>query len=765
MRGIGGLAVVLAATLLVLGVPNPSRPDPVIAVPHLFPQPRSVSAAGPSVVLGPRAGVVTGAGSDPAAVRAALGVLRAAGVSRIDTVTDLGALPAGETAIVFGHDGVLRSLGAPSAASLPAEGYVLATGHLSGRGVVVIGGHDAAGSFYAVQTLAQLWTMTDIGAAVPGVVVRDWPTLPVRGVIEGFYGVPWTHQARLDELDFLGRHKMNTYVYSPKNDPYLRDRWRDGYPPDQLAQLRSLVQRATDNHVSFVYALSPGLSICYSSADEAATLVRKLQSVWDIGVRAFVIPLDDIDISTANCQADAERFGTGDAGAAAAQSFLLNEVQRDFIATHPGAARLAMVPTDYADTAASPYKDTLKARLDPAIIVEWTGVGVIAPTISADDVAAARAAFGHDILVWDNYPVNDYILNRLLLGPYAGRQGALTGLAGLTVNPMPQAVASRIAEFTTADYLWNSAGYQPARSWQGALAEMSGGDIGTEAALAAFADLEYDSALNPTPSPALSARVTAFWSAWHAGDVGAAATLDDYLALIEGAPRQLAAHLPDREFVTETQPWLDSARTWAQAARLALRLLDDRRRGDRTAAVVDNSRIDALIAHAQSFTYQGLGSPVTVLAGRGVLDGFVAAAQSIADEWLTPGMTAPVPQTSLHPYRDDMAAWMVDGDEHTFFSSDAAPGPDDFVGVDLGTPRSISRVWIDMGSTDSPNDIVYAGVVEYSIDGQNWQQAATVQNAAAVRVALSPRITARYVRLRVTAAQQFWVAVREFSVH
>jgi hyaluronoglucosaminidase len=155
--------------------------------------------------------------------------------------------------------------------------------------------------------------------------------------------------------------------------------------------------------------------------------------------------------------------------------------------------------------------------------------------------------------------------------------------------------------------------------------------------------------------------------------------------------------------------------------------------------------------------------PVTV--GQGVLDGFVAAAQSIADVWLSPGGTAPMPQTSLDPYQDDTAALMVDGDEHTFFSSDAAPGPDDFVGLDLGTPRRISRVWIDMGSTDSPDDYVQAGAVEYSTDGQTWQSAATVRNTPAVRVALTPSVTARYVRLRVTASQRDWVAVREFSVH
>jgi hypothetical protein len=56
----------------------------------------------------------------------------------------------------------------------PAEGYVLTT---SGTGIELIG-TDAAGLFYAVQTLAQL---CDLDGNVPGVDVRDYPALGMRG--------------------------------------------------------------------------------------------------------------------------------------------------------------------------------------------------------------------------------------------------------------------------------------------------------------------------------------------------------------------------------------------------------------------------------------------------------------------------------------------------------------------------------------------------------------------------------------------------------
>lgn len=42
--------------------------------------------------------------------------------------------------------------------------------------------------------------------------VRDWPGTALRGVIEGFYGTPWSHEARLDQLDYYGEHKMNIFM-------------------------------------------------------------------------------------------------------------------------------------------------------------------------------------------------------------------------------------------------------------------------------------------------------------------------------------------------------------------------------------------------------------------------------------------------------------------------------------------------------------------------------------------------------------------------
>ena len=87
----------------------------------------------------------------------------------------------------------------------------------------------------------------------------------------------------------MGQSKMNTYIYSPKDDPYARERWREPYPDDGLAELRALLSDAGRNHIAVSYALSPGLSICYSADADLDSAVRKLRPRDDLGIRSFVV--------------------------------------------------------------------------------------------------------------------------------------------------------------------------------------------------------------------------------------------------------------------------------------------------------------------------------------------------------------------------------------------------------------------------------------------------------------------------------------------
>ncbi|MGW2630981.1 beta-N-acetylglucosaminidase domain-containing protein [Streptomyces chattanoogensis] len=593
------------------------RPATARPSPHLSPTPQSVHTRHDRVTITRSVTVVAGPGTDRPALALVEKSLKAAGADRVVRARHA---PAGGRLTVYvdgtGATRALRGLGARGAEGLPAEGYALGIGD----GQIALSGKDATGTYYAAQSLRQLLPhRTRPGARVRGTVVRDWPATPLRGVIEGFYGTPWSHAARLDQLDFYAAHKMNIYVYSPKDDAYLREKWRDPYPPDRLAGIEELVDRARRQHVEFTYALSPGLSVCYSSDADLKALTGKFQTLWDIGVRTFAVPLDDISYTDWNCAADRAKFGTGGGAAGAAQAHLLNRVQQEFIAKHPGAGPLQMVPTEYYDVKPSPYKQALATRLDKDVLVEWTGVGVIAPTMTVAQARQAREVFGHPILTWDNYPVNDYVTGRLLLGPFNGRERGLPAqLAGITANPMIQPSASKIALYTVADYAWNDTAYDARTSWGAAIEELAGGDARTAGALRAFADACYSSALNPQQAPGLAAAIEEY------GKDGDARRLDAALRAVQGAPRVLRDRLADRRFVEDSGPWLDAARAWGDAARTALRLIEAVKAGDETTARRLRQRIPELVKNAKSFVYVDMkGKRVPVVVADGVLDTFV----------------------------------------------------------------------------------------------------------------------------------------------
>ncbi|MFG2142394.1 beta-N-acetylglucosaminidase domain-containing protein [Streptomyces sp. NPDC048650] len=595
------------------------------------PTPQSVHPRQDQVTITPSVTVVAGPGADAPALALVEKSLKDAGAGRVVRARHA---PSGRQLAVYvdGTDATraLRGLGARDTGGLPAEGYSLAIGD----GRIALSGKDATGTYYAAQSLRQLLPhRTRPGARVTGTVVRDWPATPLRGVIEGFYGTPWSHDARLDQLDFSAEHKMNLYVYSPKDDAYLREKWRDPYPADQLARLKELVDRARQRHVEFTYALSPGLSVCYSSDADLKALTAKFQTLWDIGVRTFAVPLDDISYTDWNCAADKEKFGTGGGAAGAAQAYLLNRVNQQFIAGHPGAQPLQMVPTEYYDVKPSPYKKALATQLDKEVLVEWTGVGVIAPTMTVEQARQAREVFGHPILTWDNYPVNDYVTGRLLLGPFSGRQKGLPAqLAGITANPMIQPSASKIALHTVADYAWNDTAYDARASWGAAVDELAGGDARTARALRAFADASYSSALNPQQAPGLAAAIGEFKKD---GDVG---RLDAALRTVQEAPGVLRDRLADRGFVKDSGPWLDATRAWGVAARTALRLIEATRAGDEAQAGRLRQRIPGEVKTAKSFVYVDMkGKRVPVLVADGVLDTFIEDAVAAHDR--APGAT------------------------------------------------------------------------------------------------------------------------------
>ncbi len=574
------LAIFSLAALIV------ADPGSVLAAPSVLPAPRVLTLRAGGFDLTPTVRIVCGPGTDQDAKRELVGILHDHGVKRVQI---LGAAPspAASVTLVLGgpaenplSNDYLDELQTAAPAGLPDEGYVLAAGRgTHGEPIAVLSGGGAAGTFHAVQSFAQLLAPAGRRVYVPGVVVQDWPEMPVRGVVEGFYGKPWSHEARLDLLRFFGELKLNTYIYAPKNDPYHLERWREPYPANKLQEFAALAAAAQAQHVSFVFALSPGEDLCYSSDAEYETFAAKLQAMWDVGVRGFAVFFDDIG-SSLQCAGDIAAFGTDASPLAAAQASFLNRVVNDFVSVHGGADALITVSTEYAGTATSAYRTRFATLVDSSVSVLWTGPQTVSKTITGADCATASAIFGRELLIWDNYPVNDFSPRRLFLGPLVGRDPALreNGAAGLLANPMNQAQASKLPLSTAADFAWNPQAYDPAVSWDRAIKHLGGAAADP---LRVFGESSWTSRISDVTSPRLSQLVTAFWSNFGtAGFSAAASALARYFDDQVAARGRLSASLGNPSFVAETWPWLASLARHGEAGGAAVRSLsfESRRR-------------------------------------------------------------------------------------------------------------------------------------------------------------------------------------------
>lgn len=333
-----------------------------------------------------------------------------------------------------------------------AEGYYL---KIDRKGIVIAGA-DERGTYYGVQTLAQLLMLDKL----PEVEITDYPDIPYRGVVEGFYGRPWSHEARLSQLDFYGRHKMNVYIYGPKDDPYHRTpHWRKPYPEKEAKQLHELVERARQNNVIFYWAIHPGVDIRWNEADRDS-LLNKLESMYQLGVRGFAVFFDDI---------------RGEGTRADKQAELLNYIDKHFVQAKGDVAPLILCPTEYNKSWAKPeggYLTTLGEQLHQGIQVMWTGDRVVA-TIDKKTLDFINPLIQRKAYIWWNYPVTDYVQDHLLMGPvYGNGKDIKDDMAAFVSNPMEHAEASKIALACIADYTWNLEGYDSLLSWRQAIREL-----------------------------------------------------------------------------------------------------------------------------------------------------------------------------------------------------------------------------------------------------------------------------------------------------
>jgi len=370
------------------------------------------------------------------------------------------------------------------------------------------------------------------------------PGAPV-GLIEGFYGAPWSWQQRAEVMAFCAERGMTHYLYAPKDDPLHRSAWRTPYDSDALAGFDGLVAAGT---LEVGFAVSPGLSIDYDDAGDRDALIAKFTQLVDRGIALVALALDDIE----------PRPGLG-----AMHARLANAV----VDALGDRATVVLVPTDYTSVRPTPYLDELATGLDGSVAVAWTGPTVVCDEITVADVVGRTAALGgRPPLVWDNYPVNDAIMaDQLFTGPLRGRNGELRArCAGWLANPGVQPRVSLPALASVAS--WAATG-DPDAGWRSAFDDpcLDGSRTFAEACDAAVPSSLVEAVIERWPSGPLAELAS--WMDEAAGCGAGAMGTDDVAVWVDQVRAEAAVGQVACELLADLADLAGSASGGGGAAR------------------------------------------------------------------------------------------------------------------------------------------------------------------------------------------------------
>lgn len=732
-----------------------------VMMPEMNPSPKEVTELGNGYTLSGNVNLVGEDQADADAVRVLKEVLTSNGIHvNHENV-------AGDTTIIIAEledqlseaAAMKEELDIEDASTLHEEGYVLAAKQSGEKQEILIEGKDETGTFYGVQTLRNMLQKDGNEVQTPEVIVRDDPDMKNRGVIEGFYGTPWSHEARLDQLRFYGKNKLNLYIYAPKDDPYHREKWREEYPESEMARMQELIDTAHENKVNFVFALSPGNDIRFdgeAGEEDLQALINKAEAMYAMGVRSYAIFFDDI----------ADRSG-------AKQAEVLNAFNERFIQTKDDVTPLLTVPTEYFSSGMdqeggkSPYTKAFSETLDEGIEVMWTGQEVVSQGVSKADAQKVYNFFNRKMALWWNYPVTDYNTKKLALGPiYNLDQTIDEEVSMLAINPMEFAQTSKITIATGADYSWNLDDYDSDASWRKAIRQLYGENAED---FTYFANHTTRVDNGRADAPEMQAQIDEFWNHVETGaDIsGDAAYLRSEFAQMKAVSQRLLGNLP-QAILAETKLQLEQFAKDTEYAEEALKMIE-------TFLAGDMSGWWDLKHSSEIHMEESKNAPAQV---SNVIKQFISDAHEQANKLYE--NTIPKDETEVIAYTGsasmealNYAKWWYNAqpyeaqnfaiENHDYaYRSKENVQKDSWIQIDLGKSMEIHSLYLLQGRTEVDHTVT--GSFSYSSDGETWiALPGTYKDYETILTDLD--INARYVRFTAQSDEEFQYFVRDFKVN
>lgn len=398
------------------------------------------------------------------------------------------------------------------------------------------------------------------------------PSFGIRGVIEGFYGTPWTHDQRIKGLTLFAKKNLNTFILAPKDDPWQRFDWRTPFSDAFLTSTHELNTHSKDLLIELNVCVSPGLTVSYSSQADVDALLVRYRQLLGIGVKRFGLLLDDIP-GELQFDSDRDAFSTiAEAHAAFANKVLesLKKVDAE--------ASLFVCPLQYHGRGNEPYISEIGRKLSPEIDLMWTGRQICSEYLDVFDAEKFLAGTTKKPFYWDNFPVNDVaMVHQLHIGPIQKREQKLGSHAvGLVANPMDRFEASLLPLITIADYLWDSESYDADQSWNRALEELVPVEIDRNALRHLFRNC-FESCLAVDAAPDFGGVLGGATLAWRTGRSDEAAELFESYSNAVAKNHQIigTSDFSWPEIQGEITPWLRKYKAVGEALGEVAQILRD----------------------------------------------------------------------------------------------------------------------------------------------------------------------------------------------
>ena len=624
------------------------------------------------------------------------------------------------------------------------QAYILTTED----GNISIVASDADGAYYGVMSLAQILEQKTDANRIAEVTVSDYPDVPFRGYVEGFYGIPWTFDDRAKLFEDTTKYKMTTYIYAPKDDPYHRGKWRDLYPEDKAEEMSQLAEIATANNMEFCWTIHPGADYNYTTdsdgdglADDYEVLLEKFEQVYSFGVRQFGIFYDDLDYGVAN--------GTNHAK-------VINDAYAYMTSKYDDVKPMITVVTRYTNSWGADWNTYFKPFMQDIhedTIVLWTGQSTMSAITKAYmEVPKTKTGIDRDYGVWWNYPVTDYLFGHLFMGSLDCLSTDVDNIVSFFLNPMSEADASKVAIYSGADYSWNTKAFDSTESWKRAIKELV---PDANEAFERFADnlarIDKGNGFVFDESKYLKNDLTAFSAALEDGyqDGDGDVLKAHYVQMVEDA--QLLYNIQDPELKEEIAPFVQAYEALAKAGVAIMEAFECASNGDVQTALAKQTEAEEFLAQSESYSIKTLDGTAKVSVGDYRLRPFLTDVKNDVFSVVSGNVKPNVPVRMITNV-DLLNTKDVEATDITYTLKDvtASMKQDDYIGIALPEAMHVYSVDAEVNSDQLK--------LQYSLNGIDWmdvpETTTEVLTAAYVRVVALADVDTTISELSVTKAYE-----------